>query len=76
VKESFNEYKSVIESNVIPFTYLYDGDVLSSSDETYTSYINNSNVSPKFIIECIKDIYSKSIDIMIDSLYNIMLIST
>lgn len=76
MRESFEEYKSVIESNIINLTYLYDGNVSSSSiKETYDEIISHSQVSPKVIINCIIDIYnvsiynmmSKSIDYIVPS---------
>ena len=67
MKESFYDYKKTIESNLSKFTYLYDGDVISSKILSKTSLLNNDGVSPKFIIECIDDIYRMSIDTMINN---------
>jgi hypothetical protein len=67
MKESFYNYKKTIESNLSKFTYLYDGDVISSKILSKTSLLNNDGVSPKFIIECIDDIYRMSIDTMINN---------
>ena len=66
MRETFEEYKSVIESNVMKFTYLYDGDVISSTDETYSEILTHNSVSPNVIIRCIIDIYNKSIHHMIN----------
>lgn len=67
MRESFSEYRKTLESNIIKFSYLYSGDVLSCSDITFSELIpNNSGVSPKFIINTITDIYEKSIKRMID----------
>jgi hypothetical protein len=67
MRESFDEYKNTIESNVIKFDYLYSGDIISSFKETYSTYNNNSKVSPKSIIDCIDSIYEFSIKDMINS---------
>jgi len=66
MRESFNEYKSTIESNVIRFTYLYDGDVLSSKNDSYSEILAHDKTSPKPIINCISNIYDKSIDLMMN----------
>ena len=66
MRESFDEYKSTIESNVMKFTYLYDGDVLSSTNDSYTEILKHDRTSPLPIINCISDIYNKSIQVMID----------
>jgi len=66
MRESFDEYKSTIESNVINFTYLYDGDVISSKNESYAEIVNHGRTSPIPIINCISDIYNKSIQMMMD----------
>lgn len=67
MRETFDQYRKIIESNVIEFTYLYDGDVISSSNCVYSNNIANPTTSPKFVIECIKDIYNKSISKMINN---------
>jgi hypothetical protein len=59
--ENFSEYKKTIESNLINFSYLYDGDVIDSTLYTYESYSNNSKYSPIIIIDCINKIYDQSI---------------
>ena len=66
VRESFKEYKSTIEANLINFTYLYDGDVSDSTKETYTETVSHKHVSPKVIINSIIDIYNVSINKMIE----------
>lgn len=65
MRESFDEYKKTIESNFSNFTYLYDGDVKSSSDESYSEIVTHRNTSPTVIINCIIDIYNLSINNMI-----------
>ena len=67
MRDSFEEYKSVVESNVMKFTYLYDGDALSSRDESYSEILKHNNVSSSLIIRCVVDIYKKSIQQMIDN---------
>lgn len=66
MRETFEEYKSTIENNIIKFTYLYDGDVLSSKNESYSEILKHGSVSPLPIINCISDIYDKSIKSMMD----------
>jgi hypothetical protein len=65
VRESFGEYKKTIESNLVNFTYLYDGDVKSSNKESYSEICSHNNTSPSVIINCIIDIYNLSINKMI-----------
>lgn len=65
MKESFDEYKSIIETNLTGLSYLYSGDIISYSDEEFTSNILHSKTSPKFIIDVIGVIYEKSIKSMI-----------
>lgn len=67
MRESFDEYKSIIETNLVEISYLYSGDVISSSDQDFTSYISHSKTSPKFIIDVIDFIYEKSIRTMMSS---------
>jgi hypothetical protein len=69
MKESFDEYKKTIEDNVINFTYLYDGDVIDSEIRYYEEFRNSKNISPNFIINCIKRIYDESIEIMLNRDY-------
>jgi len=66
MRESFDEYKSTIESNIINFTYLYDGDVLFSKKDSYSEIVSHDRTSPLPIINCISDIYDKSIKSMMD----------
>ena len=66
MRESFDEYKKTIESNLVNFTYLYDGDVKSSNKESYSEMCKHNNVSPTIIINCIIDIYNLSISKMIN----------
>jgi len=73
VRESFDEYKNTIESNVMRFDYLYSGDIISSSKQNYFTYNNNSKVSPKSIIDCIDSIYELSIKDMLNSSIDIEL---
>jgi len=66
VRESFEEYKKTIETLTINFKYLYDGDVKSSSNKSYSGSISHKNTSPSFVINCINQIYDESIQSMID----------
>ena len=66
MRESFEEYKSTLEANLINFTYLYDGNVSSSSKEVYQEILSHNQTSPKVIINCIIDIYNISIDKMME----------
>jgi len=45
--ESFDEYKKTLESNFSNFKYLYDGDIISSSDHYISKSIDNNQISPK-----------------------------
>jgi hypothetical protein len=65
MKESFDEYRNIIESNIMSISYLYSGDVISSSDDFYKSFVNHNKTSPKFIIDALDYIYEKSIESMI-----------
>jgi hypothetical protein len=67
MKESFDEYRSIIETNLVEVSYLYSGDIISYSDENFTSNISHSKTSPKFIIDVIDFIYEKSIKTMMSS---------
>lgn len=60
MRESFSEYKKTIEQNLMGITYLYDGDALSSIDESYSEVKETPLTSPKFIINTIIEIYNKS----------------
>ena len=65
VKESFNEYKKIVEKNIMSVDYLYSGDVVSSLSPSYYSEIRrNPLTSPSFIINCLKQIYSESFDLV------------
>jgi hypothetical protein len=66
MRESFNEYKSTIEDNLINFSYLYDGDVIDSDIRYYREFRNNEKISPSLIINCIKQIYDESIEVMLN----------
>jgi hypothetical protein len=65
VRESFSEYKKVLEQNLMKVSHLYNGDVISSIDSQYTEIKNSPLTSPSFIINSIVKIYQESIDIMI-----------
>ena len=45
-------------------SYLYNGDVISSTDSNYTEVKNSPLTSPSFIINSIVNIYQESFDIM------------
>jgi hypothetical protein len=53
VRESFNEYKKTLEQNLMGITYLYDGDAISSTDESYSEIKTTPLTSPTFIITTI-----------------------
>jgi hypothetical protein len=65
VRESFSEYKKTLEQNLMNISYLYNGDVISSTDSNYTEFKNSPLTSPSFIINSIVNIYRESFDIMI-----------
>jgi hypothetical protein len=65
VRESFNEYKKTLELNLMGITYLYDGDAISSTDESYSEIKTTPLTSPTFIITTIIKIYNESIKNMI-----------
>jgi hypothetical protein len=67
MKETFDEYKETIERNLIKFSYLYDGDVISSTTEEYKEDIDNQTVSPSFIIRTFNHIYKKSFERMMSN---------
>lgn len=64
MKETFDEYKETIEQNLINFSYLYDGDVISYKTEEYKEDIDNQTVSPSFIIRTFNHIYKRSFERM------------
>jgi len=66
VKESFEEYKKTLEPNLSNLSFLYNGDVLSSTDSYYSHIKSSGNTSPSFIISTIENIYSESFNMMID----------
>ena len=65
MKESFDEYRSIIETNLVDISYLYSGDIISYSDQEFKNNISHSKTSPKFIIDVIDFIYEESIKSMI-----------
>jgi hypothetical protein len=73
VRESFDEYKKTIESNLLNFPYLYDGDVISSTKHNLSKIFNTKNTSPSFIIDCISKIYDLSVEKMMSRSININL---
>lgn len=64
MRESFNEYKKVLEKNLVSIDYLFSGDVNGSSDMSYSEIKKNPLVSPSLIINCINKIYKESFDIL------------
>jgi hypothetical protein len=66
VRESFDEYKKTIESNISNISFLYNGDVLSSTDSYYTHVLSSQSTSPSFIIKTIENIYNESFKMMDD----------
>lgn len=73
MKETFDEYKDVLERNLINFSYLYDGDVISSIDEECKEMINNRSVSLSFIIRSFNNIYEKSFEFMMSKSEEILI---
>jgi hypothetical protein len=65
MKETFDEYKNTIESNLMNLSYLYSGDVIAQKKDTYKENINHSKVSPSVIINSIEQIYNESIKEML-----------
>jgi len=74
--ESFEEYRSTIETLTMNFSYLYDGDVKSSIDKSFTKVLTHDKTSPTFVIECINEIYNDSIVSMMDKSIQISLLMT
>ena len=66
MRESFDEYKKTIESNISNISFLYNGDVLSSTDSYYTHVLSSQSTSPSFIIRTIENIYNESFKMMDD----------
>jgi hypothetical protein len=66
VKESFEEYKKTLEPNLSNLSFLYNGDVLSSTDSYYSNIKSSEKTSPSFIISTIENIYNESFKMMID----------
>lgn len=65
MRESFNEYKKTIDSNLVPVEYLYSGDVNSSlNDDFYSETKTTPLTSPSVIINCLKKIYKESFDLV------------
>jgi hypothetical protein len=66
VRESFDEYKKTIESNISNISFLYNGDVLSSTNSFYSQFKSSQSTSPSFIISTIENIYNESFKMMVD----------
>lgn len=64
MRESFYEYKKVLEQNLMKVSYLYNGDVISSTDSQYTEIKNSPLTSPSFIINGIVNIYQESFNMV------------
>ena len=64
MRESFSEYKKVLEQNLMKVSYLYNGDVISSTDSQYTEIKNSPLTSPSFIINGIVNIYQESFNMV------------
>jgi len=64
VRESFSEYKKVLEQNLMKVSYLYNGDVISSTDSQYIEIKNSPLTSPSFIINGIVNIYQESFNMV------------
>lgn len=72
MKETFDEYKPTIESNLVHVTYLYDGDVINSSIDYYEEITTSLSVSAIVIINCINKIYNQSIQHMLGKKPNVI----
>lgn len=66
MRESFDEYKKTIESNISNISFLYNGDVLSSTNSFYSQFKPSQSTSPSFIISTIENIYNESFKMMVD----------
>ena len=66
MRESFDEYKKTIESNISNISFLYNGDVLSSTNSFYSQFKSSQSTSPSFIIRTIENIYNESFKMMDD----------
>ena len=64
MRESFDEYKKTIESNISNISFLYNGDVLSSINSSYSKFRPSQSTSPSFIISTIENIYNESFKMM------------
>lgn len=64
MRESFSEYKKVLEQNLMKVSYLYNGDVISSTDSQYIEIKNSPLTSPSFIINGIVNIYQESFNMV------------
>lgn len=64
MNEIFNEYKEILESNMIGISYLYSGDVISSELKSNSENIENKMESTFFIKNTVEKIYKQSIDSM------------
>lgn len=64
MRESFSEYKKTLEQNLINISYLYSGDIISSTDSEYTEIKETPLTSPSFIINSIVNIYNQSFNQM------------
>lgn len=62
MRDSFSEYKSIIDKNIISVPYLYDGDIDFSIDDKYTQITNSSFMSPQVIINTLIKIYNQSFE--------------
>ena len=65
MRESFSEYKKTLEQNLINISYLYSGDIISSTESKYTEIKETPLTSPSFIINSIVNIYNQSFNQMI-----------
>lgn len=66
MKETFDDYKPILESNLCKFSYLYGGDVVSSKDDSYKFKKTTNTVSPISIIDCFDKIYADSFSGMME----------
>lgn len=66
MKESFDEYRSVIESNIQRLSYIYNGDIISHFEDSYSETMSTKRESPIFIINTLDNIYEWSVKRMME----------
>ena len=64
MRESFTEYKKTLEQNLVNISFLYSGDIISSTQSHYVESKTTPLTSPTFIVSSIIDIYNKSFQML------------